>query len=172
MKEILVLSDTHQNIKLLRKAIKKVKSDNIHITHFFHLGDNYEDIEENYDLTDNKIILRVPGIYHNKYLDGSLPKFKKITIHHWNFLLLHSLDDLPDNYENIDLVCFGHTHEAEVYKKQTTYFLNPGHLKSKNETTKPSYAVVDVSEETIYINIKTIDKEMIKSVIINRQQID
>ena len=76
MKKILLISDTHNNQKLLRKVVSSVKN----ITHIFHLGDNYEDLDSNPDLTENIILHRVPGIYNSKYFSKNNFKF---------FLLYH-----------------------------------------------------------------------------------
>jgi len=49
MKKIIILSDTHRNQKILRSVFKIEKG----YTHIFHLGDDYEDLDNNFDITDN-----------------------------------------------------------------------------------------------------------------------
>ena len=151
MEKLIILSDTHGNQKLLRQAITNETG----ITHIFHLGDNYEDLNENPDLLENKIIIKVPGIFHAGYLDGSIPAIQKITLSGWNFLLVHNVNDLKKISTHIDFVLFGHTHNWSYETMNRIRFVNPGHLKSKKDKErKASYVVMNISDKEIQINFK------------------
>ena len=65
-----IISDTHGNIGLLENAadwlIQKQK-----IAILYHLGHDYDDVK---CLGDRFVeIVQVPGLYDNRYKDGSLP---------------------------------------------------------------------------------------------------
>ena len=122
MKKIIVLSDTHGNQLLLRKALQNEKD----ATVIFHLGDYYEDLEDNFDLTENKTVVKVPGIFHGGYLNKTIPAIQTFAIDGWNFLLVHNLDDVPRKLIKPDLTLFGHTHNRTFYQRGNVYFLNPG----------------------------------------------
>ena len=64
-----IVSDTHRNKAYLEQAVDWLLS-NYHIASLFHLGDDYEDVVDLVDLGID--IVQVPGIYHQKYLDGTL----------------------------------------------------------------------------------------------------
>ena len=73
MKKIIVLSDTHRNQTLLRKVFSNEEE----LSHIFHLGDDYEDLDENSDLIEGKEVIKVPGIYHKGYLNKTIQFFQK-----------------------------------------------------------------------------------------------
>jgi len=153
MKKILLISDTHNNQKLLRKVISSIKG----ITHIFHLGDNYEDLESNYDLIENIILYRVPGIFNQKYLSGSLPACISVEIENWSFVLVHSIDDIKISRLKGDFYLFGHTHEPVFFIRNNVYYLNPGHLrKDFDRGHEASYCIMEVENNKIKIDINTI----------------
>lgn len=161
---IIVLSDTHKNQKLLRKAI----TNETEITHIFHLSDNYEDLDENYDLTDNKIITKVPGIFHPGYISKELPTVVLTKIGSWEFVLLHNLEDL--NIKSSDLVLFGHTHKQIFFREGNVYFLNPGHLKNSSSSNQsPGYAVIEVFRNKLNIKLKNIEGTTVQNYQIERR---
>ncbi|MDY6915856.1 MAG: metallophosphoesterase family protein [Candidatus Cloacimonadota bacterium] len=149
--KIIVLSDSHKNQKLLRKSICNETS----LTHIFHLGDNYEDLDDNIDLIQNKQIMKVPGIFHPGYINKKLPTILKTSIADWKFTLLHNLEDWTFEYS--DLVLFGHIHKQQFFQKDEVSFLNPGHLKGdRSRSQPPGYAVLEVSNDKIDIKLKNI----------------
>jgi putative phosphoesterase len=165
MKKIIILSDTHGNQKLLRQAI----TNETRITHIFHLGDNYGDMDENPDLLENKKLIKVPGIFHAGYIDGSIPAIQEISLSGWNFLLVHNVNDLKKISTHTNLVLFGHTHNLSFETINKIQYLNPGHLKSKKDRKrKATYIVIDISAKVIQIHFKRINGKIIKSEIIKK----
>lgn len=126
MIKILIMSDTHKNQVLLRKVVRKEEG----ITHIFHLGDCYEDLNDNLDLLENREILKVPGLYHEGYLNKSIPEKISVNVAGWNFQLVHFLNDVGKPDENLDFVLYGHTHRPGCKEIEGVYYLNPGHLKN------------------------------------------
>lgn len=154
MNKIVVLSDTHQNQILLRKVLENENDYN----YVFHLGDDYEDLDENLDLITNKNITKVPGIFHPGYKDGSLEKIKQVIINGWSFLLTHNIEDFENTDQIADFYLFGHTHHYNFEEYQKSYYLNPGHLKDDNHRGKePSYVIILVNKAEINIQFNRID---------------
>ncbi|OQX72026.1 MAG: hypothetical protein B6D62_00260 [Candidatus Cloacimonas sp. 4484_275] len=165
MNKIIVLSDTHGNQLLLRKALQN--EENVSIV--FHLGDFYEDLDENFDLLENKTVVKVPGIFHPGYRDKTIPAVQIFTAEDWKFLLVHDPNDIPEKVENIDLILFGHTHNRTFFRKKNSYFLNPGHLKkTKDKGQQASYAVLEIYPDFVSIVFKTPDGEIISQEKIKR----
>ena len=165
MKKIIVLSDTHGNQLLLRKALQNEKDAAV----IFHLGDYYEDLDENFDLTENKTIVKVPGIFHIGYLNKTIPATQTFAMDSWNFLLVHNLDDVHRKLIKPDLTLFGHTHNRTFYKKGNVFYLNPGHLKNtEDKGRKPSYSILEVTTDFIAVGFKNEDGKIIATKTIKR----
>ena len=165
MKKIIILSDTHGNQKLLRQAVTNENG----LTHIFHLGDNYEDTDENPDLLEDIKLIKVPGIFHAGYIDGSISATQELSLSGWNFLLVHNVNDLKKILTQIDFVLFGHTHNLSYETINKIHYLNPGHLKSKKDRKrKATYIVMDISDKVIQIYFKGITGKIINSEIIEK----
>jgi len=147
MQKILVLSDSHQNLKIL----KNVLSANLDCNIIIHLGDDYEDLDNFPNLTKGKEIIKVPGIFHPRYKDGSLPKQKEITINGKKVILIHSTDDIEGT---ADLYLFGHTHNWELANSKKGIYFNPGHLHLEEEKGRiASYGIIETEEGKFKITI-------------------
>ncbi|MCD4828859.1 MAG: metallophosphoesterase family protein [Candidatus Cloacimonetes bacterium] len=151
MKRILVMSDTHGNQQLLRIPFEHGD----HFTHIFHLGDDYEDLDSNPDLTENRLLTRVPGIFHPGYLDSSLPRLVKVEIDGWRFLLMHSPDDARgQKLDNIDFVLFGHTHRPGIEMREGRFWCNPGHLKRRfDRGQSASWLVIELEGDEARLSL-------------------
>ena len=165
MEKIIIISDTHKNQVLLRKACLNENN----LTHIFHLGDNYEDLDENFDLIEEKEIIKVPGIYHRGYIDRSIPSIQTTQIKGWKFLLVHNIRDIVINSYQTDFILYGHTHQWTFEKKKNTILINPGHLQVENDRGNPaSYAVMEIDENMVIVKFKNIDGDVFHSEIIDR----
>ncbi|NQV17657.1 MAG: metallophosphoesterase family protein [Armatimonadetes bacterium] len=165
MKKLIVLSDTHKNQILLRRVLSNEEN----LTHIFHLGDFYEDLDNNFDLIDEKEIVKIPGIFHSKYLDKTLPAIQSANISGWNFLLIHNIEDLKDIPNSTDFILYGHTHQYSFEKRNNLYFLNPGHLKEKIEKNrKASYVIMNITPSQVEFFFKYLDGSVFHSEKINR----
>ena len=165
MKKIIILSDTHKNQKILRKVFKIEKE----FTHIFHLGDDYEDMNDNSDITNDVELIRVPGIYHSGYKDGSLSVIQEIQINNWKFALAHRLEDLMRTTISTDIYLYGHTHHYNYDHIDDKYFINPGHLTARRDRDrKASYVVMIINKNNAEIQFKYLDGEVFKNKIINK----
>lgn len=163
-----IVSDTHRNKENLDKVAVFLKTRQ-RIEVLYHLGDDYEDL---IGLDDQHIdIVQIPGIYHQKYRDGSL-KPKVIENHHGlRIMLIHSVDK-DFTYEDratCDIVLHGHTHHPEIKIDRGILFVNPGHLKSNlDKNVKPSFAVMDLKDDSLHVNIFDLDFKIIEDVEVLR----
>ncbi len=153
MTKIIVLSDTHGNHQLLRKPFAQESDYDMII----HLGDNYEDMQDNYDLYEGAILMRVPGIFHARYHDGSLPAILHVDVDGWNIGMVHHLADYFKQKVQGDIVLYGHTHHGGISGEDGIVYANPGHLKSEfDRNREPSYLVMEVSEEAAVLRLKSL----------------
>lgn len=165
MKKIIILSDTHKNQKTLRDVFK-IESK---YTHIIHLGDDYEDLDNNFDITENIELIRVPGIYHPGYKDGTLPIILEIEIDNWRFALAHKLEDLSKTSIPADIYLYGHTHHSNFDHIENKYFINPGHLKAKTDRSqKASYIVLIIDNDNVKIQFKHLDGKIFRHKHINK----
>ncbi len=149
--KIVVISDTHANQVLLRKALTHETG----VDKIYHLGDYYHDMDENSDLTAQKEVLRVPGIMHPVYLKKQVPRILIDTVSTWRVALVHSLDDAA--HVQADLILFGHTHHALFTHQDNQYYMNPGHLKKDYDRDENAgYAIMEISKNEIRITHKYI----------------
>lgn len=166
--KIAVLSDTHGNQKLLRTSLQQEEK----LDFIFHLGDNFQDLDENIDLLENRQLCKVPGIYHPGYADGSLQRSKSLEIFGWKFLLVHDIADSRRTRSKHDLVLYGHTHHPAFYQKAGTYYLNPGHLKrSTDRGAAASYCLLIIDTKHIEIIFKNLKNEIIQTYNISQEKI-
>ncbi|MBN1128460.1 MAG: metallophosphoesterase family protein [Chitinispirillaceae bacterium] len=148
-----IISDTHRNVDLIEKAvdwlIKKQK-----ITMLYHLGDDYDDVsvlQEKYLET-----VQVPGIYDERYKNGSLPSLLTEMVCGLTVTLVHSLEkDLTrENIERSDIILFGHTHRAELKLDNGRLYMNPGHLKGPlDKNMPPSFGALSIEDKGIHAAI-------------------
>lgn len=166
MSKVMILSDTHNNHHLLRKVLENEVGD---CEYVFHLGDNYEDLDAFPDLLNDKTVIKVPGIFHSGYLDGSIPATQNININGWTFFLVHNIDDLPEILPNQQIICYGHSHKIDFRLLDDHYYLNPGHLKDEMDKNRPaSYAILDVSIDKIVVEFKGKDGTVTQKQVIDR----
>lgn len=163
MEKILVISDTHKNLSILKQVlINEIDADTI-----FHLGDFYEDPDTFANETAGKTIVRVPGIFHPRYKDRSLSPIAEYQSYNWKILLVHDIQDAK--VKEADIILFGHTHNRQYHKEGNLHLINPGHLKSSSDRGRPpSYALFFVEEDKLKIQFFTIARELIEEIDITK----
>ncbi len=165
MKRIIVLSDTHGNQRLLRKPFE-LETDYDMI---MHLGDNYEDMQENFDLYEDAILLRVPGIFHPRYKDRSLQAIAHTDVDGWDIGLVHHLEDYFKQKHRADIVLHGHTHHSEIVGDGITVYANPGHLKSEYDRNRePSYMVIELTPKAALLTVRSLQGEVVQELRVER----
>ncbi|MBD3316150.1 MAG: hypothetical protein GF344_10205 [Chitinivibrionales bacterium] len=144
-----IVSDTHRNKEGLERAVDWLQNRQ-RIVSLYHLGDDYEDV---IDLADTGLeVVQVPGIYHPKYRDGTLPKVVRETVLGLRVVLVHCLGkDLPDEDRSVtDIILHGHTHHPDITVVDGRLTMNPGHLKShRDKSIDPSFGFLDIQERSV-----------------------
>lgn len=151
-----VMSDSHGHIENVeRLAARLIEAG---VRHAIHLGDNYDDASPL--IAAGLEVLRVPGVYSERYQDPNIPNRLLTELGGLKILLTHTdaphKNDGPEDEdpartaarEKPDLVLFGHTHLPAIEKRQGVLWVNPGHLKPEDKKgALPSYAIVDTSPQ-------------------------
>ncbi len=151
-----VISDTHGHILNTKRAVGVIESFNpVAILHCGDIGSTeipglFSKWPTHYvigNVDSNTIeletaIKKAGGIYHQNFGD--------ITIHDKRIALLHShLSNVLESTiesELFDIVCYGHTHQAEFHIAQQTLVVNPGALfRAKTHTI----AILDIQQMPI-----------------------
>ena len=132
-----IMSDTHDNLIPMRKAIELFN--NKKVEYVIHAGDytspftlklfkelkcQYAGIFGNNDGDKLLLLDRSEGRIHNQPYIFTLNNKKIIVMHEH-----HIVDALADS-GHFDLVIYGHTHEADVRKVKNTLIVNPGETGS------------------------------------------
>ncbi|MEM2466875.1 MAG: metallophosphoesterase [Candidatus Bathyarchaeia archaeon] len=136
-----LMADTHDNLPMVEKAIKKLNTENVELV--LHAGDYVAPfvIPKFRDLKAKLI-----GVFGNNDGDRELLKkrfsenerleirgsFAEINIKKAKIALLHGGEEellrAIISRGNFDVVVHGHTHKAETYKKDKTLVVNPGEV--------------------------------------------
>lgn len=162
MKKIILLSDTHGNLKFIEKLKPIIRQYSPDI--LIHLGDNYPDTQ--YLLSPNYELIRIPGTWCQEYQSAYIDNRIKITIENWTVFLSHTpeshYEDLPEDPkpESIlkesppDIFAHGHTHHPKIEKSGPTIIINPGHLTAKKDRGYPAtYAQLEIEPKILKITI-------------------
>lgn len=59
--------------------------------------------------------------------------------------------------EQAALVCYGHTHKADIQVRDNMLLLNPGSLSGRHSVTGQTYAIADMTKDGIYAEIFRIE---------------
>ena len=155
---IIVISDTHGNLRALRSVILR----NADADWFIHLGDGERDVEI-FLLEHPELIQKFIRISGNCD-DGSLgfpyfcldvPGHRIFATHGHLFAVKNSLEIIKRRAaENeCDIILFGHTHIRLESYEDGLYILNPGSASCPHDGTKPSFGHIDISPAGVVLNI-------------------
>jgi putative phosphoesterase len=136
-----LISDTHDNLPLVEKAVKKLNEEKVGLV--LHAGDYVAPF-----VIPRLSGLRVKliGVFGNNDGDKELLKkrfnenpmleihgnFASVKVDEIRVALLHGSEEellkaLIES-EAFDVVVYGHTHKAEIYRKGKTLIVNPGEV--------------------------------------------
>ncbi len=147
-----VMSDTHDNLPLVRKAIELFNSKAVQ--HVIHAGDytspftlklfkglkcQFTGIFGNNDGDKLLLLERSEGNIYNQPHVFSLNNRKIVVMHEH-----HIADALADS-GHFDLVIYGHTHIADLRKIKNTLIINPGEV-STYLYGKSTVGIVDLNK--------------------------
>jgi len=136
-----LIADTHDNLPLVDKAVKKLNEMNVGLV--LHAGDYVAPfVIPKFKELKAKLI----GVFGNNDGDRELLKkrfseyeglevhgnFAEIIVGDLRIVLLHGdeeeLLEALINSQGFDIVVHGHNHKAEVYEKGKTLIVNPGEV--------------------------------------------
>ena len=131
MMRIGILSDTHDNIPKIEKAVKFFNKEKVGFV--FHPGDfvapfavcalkelkcDWRGVFGNNDGEKKGLAAASEG----KIQEGPL----RVELEEKKIILVHDLNQLKAKTEKADLIIFGHTHKPEVLRQKGKFLVNPG----------------------------------------------
>ena len=151
--KILVISDTHGETGKAEEVIKV----NNQIDLIIHLGDCFRDAQK---LAELFPLIQMEYIYGNSdFVLGEVPAEKVLEYQGKRILITHGhrysvkwdYNKLCKKAEEmrVDLLLFGHTHVADIVKKEEYILLNPGSISDPRDNASESYAIIEINEHSI-----------------------
>jgi putative phosphoesterase len=156
---IAVMSDSHDNIWNLRRALERIKKEDAGM--IIHCGDF---IAPFMLMELNQANIPVHGVFGNN--DGDQYLLTKLSLDTWTNITLHSLVGQIDidgfnvafthqsivgealaSGNNFKMVCYGHSHEYLCKEIGRTILLNPGEIMGKDG--EPGFCFVETSTANI-----------------------
>jgi hypothetical protein len=153
--KLLLFSDNHRDRQSLKEVIKKHPD----MDRYISLGDS--EMKE-HELT----ALNVFGVKGNYPFEPKFPYdltfvfegVKTFLTHGHHYSVKLGLTKLLNHalYNEINLVCFGHTHKPLIRELRGILFINPGCLTRTKYGSSSSYCLVEITGTKITAAIKTI----------------
>ncbi len=165
-----IVSDTHRNVEYLSDVVDWL-IERHKIAMLYHLGDDYDDVK---CLAEKYIdIVQVPGIYDERYSNGSLPKKIVENVLGLRILLVHAMEKDVSKEDKLisDVILHGHTHKAEISLEDSLLCFNPGHLKApKDKNFPPSFGVLDIQDNALFAKVFSLDFKPVLSMELLRAE--
>ena len=165
-----IVSDSHRNKDYLNSVVDWLISRQ-KIATLYHLGDDYDDVA---DLAEKYIdIVQVPGIYDERYNDGTLPKKLMENVLGLRILLVHSFekDVTKDDTMMTDIIMHGHTHHYEIKLEDGLLRVNPGHLKGpKEKNLPPTFGLLEIQDRDLHVKIINLEFKPVLTMNILRSE--
>jgi hypothetical protein len=153
MKTVLVISDTHKNMKALENLFPIMEE----CDYIIHLGDFSSDMKEYKKMYGEKLIV----------IDGNCDFFSNgeieriIKIEEVNILCCHGhkygvksgLEKLKKKglESQVNICLFGHTHNAVIIKEEKIMLINPGCMT--NMSSQKTYAYIVINDKKAFAKI-------------------
>lgn len=149
--KILVISDTHRNIRNLLELMKLLKN----IDRIIHLGDLVSDAQDIQSIFEKIPVDYVAG--NCDFFEDNIPtdkilhlKEKKIMLTHGhNHGVKRSFDRLEKIIlkEQVDVLLFGHTHAPCIEFFGNSILFNPGSISEPRSNSIPSYGILEIDDK-------------------------
>lgn len=146
---VIVLSDTHGNIK----AINDIKSEFLTAEKVIHLGDRISDMDSfKNELSDKFIAVKGNCDLGGEELIAFLNGVKTLIVHGNIYKVKTSLTKLYLRAKevNAELVLYGHTHKADITMEDGITFINPGCM---TKLANKSYCKINIEKGSINAKI-------------------
>jgi len=159
-----VVSDTHGNQEGMRLLAERLKA--FKVTTVLHLGDDWRDVA--YLQQAGFEVLAVPGVFCPEYASPEVPNRRVVDLKGVKMLLSHTPQrhrlDLPGDPDpqaplpGVKLVLYGHTHLPALENRQGIWWLNPGHLRDRQDKGFPgTFALLRLSPERVAVEIRRLE---------------
>ena len=148
-----VLSDTHLN------RIPPILGEQLSY-HFrdaemiLHAGDIVE--MEVLDFFYDKDVRMVAGNMDSSTIKQRTPSKMVIEVTNFNIGLIHGWgapkgieDRIKNEFQNIDVLVYGHTHNAASFSKDGILFFNPGSPTDSRFTTRNTIGILEIGEQIV-----------------------
>lgn len=155
MVRIGVFSDSHGNLEALKRAISHAGP----LDYIIHCGDGCEDLEK---VLTGPTPERV-AVGGNCDFVRSVPTERVIEVLGRSILITHGHKyDVKYNYNrlfyralelSVNIVVFGHTHEAILIENEGILLMNPGSVGRPNYAQKPSYGLLEIEHNILNYTI-------------------
>lgn len=146
--KILVLSDSHNNIKNMQKVVEKLKEE---IDIILHLGDCSEDISKFNNLPEKVQRYSVIGNcdFINREPEDLLLNLDGINIfmtHGHRYQVKWHTDSLiyKAMEKEADICLFGHTHCPTCYREKNILIMNPGSISLPRGYAHPTFGIINI----------------------------
>lgn len=149
MKNLLIVSDSHHNHRILADLVKKYPD----MDYYLHLGDS--------ELYQDEIMPFI-AVKGNNDFDVTLPSLKVLTIESLRLLMVHghyyclfgNKDALiaKAKEKNCGVVLYGHTHVPSDETTRGVRMINPGSLSYNRDGSSPSYVIARIEGEKIEVD--------------------
>lgn len=159
--ELLIFSDNHRDYHAVDEMLQKHPN----VDHIISLGDS--EMRE-FELTERNIY----GVKGNYPFEPKFPRDLTMVFEGVKVYLTHGhlysvkmgLSRLLNHglYNDIDIICYGHTHRFQLAELQGIVFVNPGSLSRSRMFAKASYARMIIDARSIHIIIQTLDGEILE----------
>ena len=141
-----VMSDTHGNLDLMRRAAEQMRLLGAEV--LYHLGDDYRDAEEL--VAEGFVVRQVPGLWCPEYQDSRILHCFVDCYDGVDVACAHADRDLRHQERAAAIVMTGHTHTAQVVMLGRSLYVNPGHLKAPMSRDEPaSFATVTIEAQNV-----------------------
>ncbi len=190
--KIAVVSDTHGNISGLKQLYNDL-TEKERIKKFFHLGHSFHDVDkahlymeevgesdgdESTFFTDlasillekedplKKRIRKIIQVPASDDPESSVPLNSLVEYTVINGFIVVSVHDIRnltrEDLQNGFIFLHGATHIPQIEILSGRMFVNPGHFSTIEQTT-PTYALIEIEDDEIRAEIRTISHKKIKS---------
>ncbi len=159
--KLLLFSDNHRD----REAVKIIIGQNPGLTHYISLGDS--------EMREQELIeLGVYGVKGNYPFEPKFPESLTMDFFGLKVYLTHGhlnsvklgLTSLLNHclYNDVNIACFGHTHRWMLKEIDGILFINPGSLSRTRMLSEATYALLEINDESITAQIKSLTGDIIE----------
>lgn len=147
--KIAILSDTHNNLKNIKKVIDWINDQNIELA--LHCGDIQG--KETMQYMDKLFKGEIKYAKGNADWDMDIPEKVEVEVDNKKIAFCHfpDLAKQLSQSQKYDLVFYGHTHRPWDEKIGKTHMVNSGEVAG--QFYKPCFAIYDTAEEKLELKI-------------------